>query len=178
MHTHFIEYAIVSVLGLLGAVLAICIAHGKILLPIMAAIAVAVLVYDFFYVNVGDRRLSRKAGNAMQAQKVQITLRYDGAELKQIIRYAKAHDVQRHGRYDFRTPPHLNIWTHAWCNTACREESCVMFRLEFDSKSSALMSVVLMPGFDVEAFVDELAMLEKAAVGRSVHGACRRKHTT
>ena len=44
-----------------------------------------------------------------------------------------------------------------------------MFSLEFDWKRSALMSVVLMPGFDWEAFVDELTTLEKAALGRSVY---------
>jgi hypothetical protein len=38
----------------------------------------------------------------MQAQTVRINLRYERAELKQILRYAKAHDVERNGRYDFR----------------------------------------------------------------------------
>ena len=66
----------------------------------------------------------------MQAQTVRINLRYDRAELKQILRYAKAHDVERNGRYDFRMPPRLNIWTHTWSNAGCKAESCVMFSLE------------------------------------------------
>ena len=37
----------------------------------------------------------------MQAQTVRINLQYDRADLKQILRYAKAHDVERNGRYDF-----------------------------------------------------------------------------
>jgi hypothetical protein len=119
-----------------------------------------------------------KARNAVQAQTVRINLQYDRADPKQILRYAKAHDVEQNGRYDFRKPPRLNIWTHAWSNTGCREESCLMFSLEFDWKTSALMSVVLMPGFDWEAFVDELARLERAALGRSVYGKCRREPTT
>ena len=32
------------------------------------------------------------------------------------------------------------------------------------------MSVMLLPGFDWEAFVDELARLERAALGKSVYG--------
>ena len=114
----------------------------------------------------------------MQAQTVRINLRYDRAELKQILRYAKAHDVERNGRYDFRMPPRLNIWTHAWSNAGCRAESCVMFSLEFDWKTASLMSVMLMPGYDWEAFVDELARLERAALGKSVYGRRRREPTT
>ena len=104
----------------------------------------------------------------MQAQTVRINLQYDRADLKQILRYAKAHDVERNGRYDFRTPPRLNIWTHTWSNVGCKEESCVMFSLKFDWKTASLMSVVLMPGYDWEAFLDELMRLEKAALGNPV----------
>jgi len=97
--------------------------------------------------------------------------------LEQILQYAKAHAVERNGRYDFRKSPHLKIWTHAWCNTGCREESCVMFSVEFDWNTSTLMSVVLMPGFDWDAFVDELATLESTALGKSVYGRRRREPT-
>ena len=45
-----------------------------------------------------------------------------------------------------------------------------MFSLKFNRKTFALMSVVRMPGFDWEAFVDELAILERAALGKSVYG--------
>ena len=114
----------------------------------------------------------------MHAQTVRINLRYDRAELKQILRYAKAHDVDHNGRYDFRMPPRLNIWTHTWSNAGCKAESCVMFSLEFDWKTASLISVMLMPGFDWEAFVDELVRLERAALGKSVYGGCRRKPTT
>jgi hypothetical protein len=40
------------------------------------------------------------------------------------------------------------------------------------------MSVVLLPGYDWEAFMDELATLERAALGESVHGKGRREPTT
>ena len=79
----------------------------------------------------------------MNAETVRVNLRYDRAELKQIFRYAKAHDVDRNGRYDFRRPPRLNIWTHNWSNPGCKEESCVMFSLAFDWKTASLMSVML-----------------------------------
>ena len=114
----------------------------------------------------------------MNAQTVRINLRYDRDELKQILQYAKAHDVDHHGRYDFKMPPHLNIWTHNWSNAGCKAESCVMFRLTFDWKTASLMSVMLLPGFDWEGFVDELVGLERAALGKSVYGSCRRKPTT
>ena len=53
-----------------------------------------------------------------------------------------------------------------------------MFSLEFDWKTAALISVVLMRGFDLQAFLDELATLERAALGKSVYGRRRRRPTT
>ena len=52
-----------------------------------------------------------------------------------------------------------------------------MFSLEVDWKTATLMFVVLMPGFDWEAFVDELAILERAALGKSIYGRTRREST-
>jgi hypothetical protein len=113
----------------------------------------------------------------MRTQTVRINLRYERAELKQILRYAKAHDVELKGRYDFRKPPRLNIWTHTWSNPGCRAESCLMFSLEFDGNTASLMSVMLLPGYDWEAFLDELARLERAALGKRVYGQRRREPT-
>ena len=106
----------------------------------------------------------------MQPQTVRINLQYDRTELKQILRYAKAHDLERNGRYDFRKPPRLNIWTHTWSNPGCREESSLMFSLEFDWNTASLMSVTLQPGYDWAIFLDELAKLERAALGDVVWG--------
>ena len=114
----------------------------------------------------------------MHAQTVRINLRYERADLKKILRYAKAHDVSAMGgTTSVRLPPLLNIWTHAWSNAGCKAESCVMFSLEVDWKTATLMFVVLMPGFDWEVFVDELATLERAALGKSIYGRTRREST-
>ena len=117
-----------------------------------------------------EPELNLKAGNAMTTQTVRINLRYDRAELKQILWYAKDHDVDQNGRYDFRMPPRLNIWTHTWGNAGCKEESCVMFSLELDWNTASLMSVLLMRGYSWEIFLDELARLEMAALGDTVYG--------
>ena len=109
----------------------------------------------------------------MNAENVQINLRYDRADLKSLLRYAKAHDVERDGRYDIRKPPRLNIWTHNWIHPGCRAESSLMFSLEFDWNAASLMSVMLMPGYDWEIFLDELARLECAALGDTVYGKRR-----
>ena len=138
----------------------------------------AVVVCEFFKGIVGDRRVCRKARNSTQAHTVQVNLRYDKADLSRILLYVKAHDLERQGRYDSRIPSRLTIWTHAWRNTGCREESCVMFSLAFDWKTTSLMAVVLLSGYDWEAFVDELAVLERAALGKSVYGRRRREPTT
>jgi hypothetical protein len=53
-----------------------------------------------------------------------------------------------------------------------------MFSLAFDWKTASLMSVVLLPGYDWDTFVDELATLERAALGNSVYGRRRREPTT
>ena len=114
----------------------------------------------------------------MESQTERINLQYERAELTQILLYAKAHDVECNGRYDIlRLPPLLNIWTHAWINADCKAESCVMFSLEVDWKTATLMFVVLMPGFDWGAFMDELATLERAALGESIYGRTRREST-
>ena len=115
--------------------------------------------------------------SAMQAQTVRMNLRYDRTELKQILRYAKARDVELGGRYDLREPPRLNIWTHTWGNPGCRAESCLMFSLNFNYEASSLASVVLLPGYGWAAFLDELARLERAAVGKPVYGRRRREPT-
>ena len=109
----------------------------------------------------------------MNAEVVQINLRYDRADLKALFRYAKTHDVERDGRYDIRKPPTLNIWTHTWLNPGCRAESSLMFSLHFDWNTASLMSVVLQPGYDWEIFLDELARLERAALGDIVYGKRR-----
>jgi len=106
----------------------------------------------------------------MNAENVWINLRYDRADLKALFRFAKAHDIELDGCYDIRKPPRLNIWTHTWLNPGCRAESSLMFSLEFDWKTASLMSVVLQPGFNWQVFLDELAKLERAALGDTVYG--------
>ena len=103
---------------------------------------------------------------AIDATDVPVYLQYGRVELKFLFRYANAHDVEVNGRYDIRTPPLLNIWTHNWINPGCRAESSLMFSLEFDWKAGSLKLVKLQPGFDWRVFLDELAKLEKGSVGR------------
>ena len=109
----------------------------------------------------------------MNVEHVRVNLRYDRSDLRSILRYARRHDVERGGRYDIRMPPRLNIWTHAWSSPGCRAESSLMFSLEFDWAAAALMSVMLQPGYDWAIFLDELARLERAALGDVVYGKSR-----
>jgi len=109
----------------------------------------------------------------MNAQHVRVNLPYDRADLKILLRYAKAHDIEVDGRYDFGMPPRLNIWTHPQSNPGCRAESSLMFSLEFDGHSAALMSVVMMPGYDWAIFLDEMTKLERAALGYVIYGKRR-----
>ena len=109
----------------------------------------------------------------MNAEIVGINLRYDRADLKALLGYANAHDVERGGRYDIRRSPRLNIWTHNWIHPGCRAESMLMFSLEFDCKRASLMSVGLQPGYEWTIFLDELARLETAALGEVVYGKSR-----
>jgi hypothetical protein len=109
----------------------------------------------------------------MNAENVRINLRYDQPDMKSLLAYAKFHDVERGGRYDIRMPPRLNIWTHTWINAGCREESSLMFSMEFDWSTASLISVWLQPGYNWTIFLDELARLEKAALGNRVYGKSR-----
>lgn len=109
----------------------------------------------------------------MNAENVRGDLRYDRADLKSIRRYARAHNVERDGRYDLRMPPWLNIWTHAWTNLARRMGSTLTFSLDFDRHAASLMSVWLQPGVGGTIFLDEPAKLERAALGDTVYGRRR-----
>lgn len=109
----------------------------------------------------------------VNAEKVRINLRYDRANLDRLWGHAKAHGIERNGRYETRQSSYLRIWTHNWGNRACKEESSLMFSLEFDWNTASLMSVALQPGFDWEIFLDELARLERAALGDVVYGKYR-----
>jgi hypothetical protein len=106
----------------------------------------------------------------MNVQNVRINLKYDRADLKTILRYARCRGVDHGGRYDFGLPPRLNIWTHNWSNPGCKEESSVMFTLTFDWDTASMMSVMMQPGYDWAIFLDELARLERAALGNVVYG--------
>jgi hypothetical protein len=122
--------------------------------------------------------LFRNSRDAMNAENVRINLRYDRTALKSLLRYAKAHDVERDGRYDIRMPPRLNIWTHNWIYPGCKAESSLMFSLEFDWSTASLMSVTLQPDYDWVIFLDELAKLERAALGDTVYGKRRAEPIT
>jgi hypothetical protein len=106
----------------------------------------------------------------MNTQELRINVKYDRADLRAVLGYAQRHDVDRGGRYDFGLPPRLNIWTHHWINPGCRIESSLMFTLVFDWNTAALVSVTMHPGYDGVIFLDELAKLEGAAVGKVVYG--------
>jgi hypothetical protein len=116
--------------------------------------------------------------SGMEAEIVLVNLRYDRADLIALLRFAKAHDVERNGRYDIRMLPRLNIWTHSWLSPGCRAESTLMFSVEIDWNNSSLKSVVVRPGYDWEIFLDELAKLETAALGNAVNGKLRREPIT
>jgi hypothetical protein len=48
-----------------------------------------------------------------------------------------------------------------------------MFSLDFDWSTASLMSVTLQPDYDWAIFLDELAKLERAALGDVVYGKRR-----
>ena len=113
----------------------------------------------------------------MNSENVRVNLRYDRQNLKSLLRHAKAQDVKRGGHYNIQEPPRLNIWTHTWVHPGCRSESLLMFSLEFDWKRASLISVSLRSGYDWRVFLDELARLEMAALGDTVHGISRSPQT-
>ena len=115
----------------------------------------------------------KDSGGARNAKNVHVDLQYGRKELKSLFRYAKAHDVELDGRYHMQRLPRLKIWTHNWINPGCRVESSLMFSLKFDCDTASLKSVKLQPGFDWQVFLDELAKLERAALGGVLYGKRR-----
>jgi hypothetical protein len=122
--------------------------------------------------------LCKDSRGAVNAENVRINLRYSRVELRFLFRYALSHDVELGGRYDTRILSCLNIWTHNWINSGCRAESSLMFSLELDCGTGSLKSVKVQPGFDWEIFLDELAKLERAALGSVLYGKRRGERIT
>jgi hypothetical protein len=106
----------------------------------------------------------------MPTETYPMSLWYDDEDLAAIFDYAEAHQVEENGRYDVSRPSRINIWTHTWSTPALKDESSIMFSVVFDSESGTLTSVMMLPGFDMDVFFDELARLEWPALGRLVHG--------
>jgi hypothetical protein len=150
---------------------------GLILLAALTVVIVLILLLVGGLAIWGCPRRSRylpppckDSRGAMNAKNVHVDLQYGRTELKVLFRFAKAHDVELGGRYDKRIPSRINIWTHTWINPGCRAESSLMFSLEFDRNTTSLVSVVLQPGYDWAIFLDELAKLERVALGDVLYG--------
>jgi hypothetical protein len=95
---------------------------------------------------------------------------YTRQELETLFAYARAHDVERGGRYDARSAA-VNVWSHHWQHPATREESEIIGSFYFRwGDTPALWEIETDEGFGLEDLLQELGRLELAALGYVKHG--------
>lgn len=95
---------------------------------------------------------------------------YTRPELEALFAYARAHDVERGGRYDARSACIL-VWSHHWLHEATKEDSDLLgtFYVRW-GEAPVLWEIECEAGFDLEDLMGELGRLELQALGRVKHG--------
>jgi hypothetical protein len=95
---------------------------------------------------------------------------YTRPELEALFRYARAHDVEKGGRYDARSAA-INVWSHHWLNNATREESETIgtFYVSW-ALTPRLYKIECDAGFGLEDLMGALGWLELGALGYVKHG--------
>ena len=95
--------------------------------------------------------------------------RYDPADLAAMFQYVEGRQVELGGRYD-SDPSAINVWSHAWTTPDCKDESTLICGFQFDRTASALVCLWAAAGFDLDAALAELAILERESLGAAVYG--------
>jgi hypothetical protein len=121
----------------------------------------------------GGAQFAIQRRDDMNAETVQVNLRYRRADLESLFTYARTQIVAHNGKYAVKRPSRINIWAHKWCHPARMAEPTLMFSLEYDWGTASLRSVTLQPGFGWRVFLDELTRLERVALGNVVYGLRR-----
>lgn len=95
---------------------------------------------------------------------------YSRPELDALFRYARAHDVEKGGRYDARSAA-VNVWSHHWLYDATRAESEIIgtFYVRWTDPPT-LWEIETKEGFSLEDLMQELGRLELQALGYVKHG--------
>ena len=95
---------------------------------------------------------------------------YTRPELEALFHYARAHDVEKGGRYDARSTA-IILWSHHWLHPATREESETIGSFYFRwGDTTTLWEIETDEGFSLEDLLQELGRLELQALGRVKHG--------
>jgi hypothetical protein len=94
---------------------------------------------------------------------------YTRQELEGLFGYARAHDVEKGGRYDARSAA-VSVWSHHWTYPATREVSEIIGTFSARWNPEVLWAIETDEGFSLEDLMRELGRWELKAVGRVKHG--------
>jgi hypothetical protein len=94
---------------------------------------------------------------------------YTRPELQALFRDARAHDVERGGRYDARSAA-VHLWSHQWLSHAMNGESEIIGSFYVRWDVPALDEIETEEGFGLEDLPQALGRWELDALGRVKHG--------
>ena len=100
----------------------------------------------------------------------QVNLRYTKNQLLTLYNWAWIQNVERGGRYD--TPPAaIDVWTHSWTTSKERQATKLKGTFYLDwTRENQLTEIAVAEGFSASDMLQDLAILEKVALGRIIHG--------
>ena len=124
-----------------------------------------VKVQSLFWNGFNDKTHRKRSGMGRQ-----VNLRYTKNQLLTLYNAAWIENVERGGRYD--TPPAaIEVWTPPWTTPEERQVTTLKGRLYLDwTRENQLTEIAVAEGFSESDILDELAILEKEALGRIIHG--------
>lgn len=102
-----------------------------------------------------------------------VNFSYPPEDLQKLYRYAQEHDVEseeKPGRYDCGCAA-IKVWTNNWLTNESADRSHLMgIFFIFWSDDNRIWKVESEDSFTIEDMLNELAILEEATLGKTVHG--------
>ena len=113
-----------------------------------------------------------------------VRLAYSSTEADSMVEYLEDHRVEDGGRYrplvcigedDEDDPDRIGatVFSHPWSSPYLKAEATPMCGFRFNIRCARIEYVSVAPGFDLGTAWAELAIIEQAALGKTIYGRPR-----
>jgi hypothetical protein len=114
-------------------------------------------------------------GGALLTPRHAVDFPYTRSELAELLRYARAHDVEKGGHYDAGAAAMI-LWSHHWLNAATREASETIGSFDVPwGDMPALCEIETDEGCSLEDLMQDLWRIERQVFGYVRHGEVPRR---